>query len=251
MKIEAIKKTGKKYKLNLEDNSNILTYDDVIINNGLLFNLDIDNEKLNKINIETEYFDIYYKTINYITRKLRSEKEINIFMDKYTINDKTKKEIIKKLKELGLINDENFVKAYISDKIHLSTSGPIKIKKELLEHDIEETLIDEHLDKISVEIVEEKITKLINKKIKNNTKYSGFHLKQKIIAELSNLGFEGSMVVNIYDSLNTDNNVIVKEYEKLYKKLSMKYSDKELEWKVREKLYQKGFTVDEINSVLE
>ena len=76
MKVEKIKKTGNKYKIVFSDNSVLKTYDDVIINNGLLYNHEIDSDTLNKLNIDTNYYDIYYKTINYITRKLRSEKEI-------------------------------------------------------------------------------------------------------------------------------------------------------------------------------
>lgn len=252
MKIEKIKKTGNKYKLILEDKSQITTYDDVIIKNNLLFNPDVDSEVLNKINIDTEYFDIYYKTINYITRKLRSEKEVNDFIDKYEVDNKNKQEIIKKLKEIGLLNDINFVKAYISDKIYLSTSGPNKIKADLLQHDISETVINIELDKIDDTIIIDKLTKLITKKIKTNTKYAGYYLKQKIVGELTNLGYETNKIIEIYDSLKIEtDDLIIKEYNKLYKKLSVKYTDKELKLKIKQKLYKLGFTIDEINKVLD
>ena len=44
-------------------------------------------------------------------------------------------------------------------------------------------------------------------------------------------------------NINSDNQdeLKLKEEEKLYKKLSRKYSGEELKRKVREKLYQKGF----------
>ena len=55
----------------------------------------------------------------------------------------------------------------------------------------------------------------------------------------------------MYDNINIDNdNLLKKEYDKIYKKLSLKYSDKELYNKIKTKLYQKGFSIDEINNFL-
>jgi len=249
MKVEKIKKTGNKYKVVFSDNSVLKTYDDVIINNGLLYNHEIDSEALNKLNIDTNYYDIYYKTINYITRKLRSEKEVSEFIDKNNVSDKDKKEVIKKLKEIGLINDLNFVKAYVSDRINLSNDGPLKIRKNLLEHDIKKNKIDEVIDNIDNNLVIEKLSKLINKKV-SNSKYSGYVLKQKILNDFINLGYSKELIIEVYESLDVKKDDLLKnEYDKLYKKLSLKYSGKELENKIKNKLYQKGFTMDEINNI--
>lgn len=249
MKIEKIKKVGKKYNIILDDNTKIKTYDDVILNNGLLYHSNIDADLLNTIDKDTSYYDIYYKTINYIMRKVRSEKEINEFIDKANVSLKDKNSVISKLKEIGLINDLFFTKAYISDKINLSSDGPYKIKKDLLEHDIPLEVIDEEMNKIDSNLIKNKIKKLIDKKTKNSN-YSGYYLRQKVLNDLINLGYDKESINEIYNSLSFNNsNLIKKEYDKLYKKLSLKYSDKELQYKIKTKLYQKGFTTDEINSI--
>ena len=249
MKIESIKKVGNKYKIEFENNSKVITYDDVIINNGLLFNREVDEKVLNKLNIDNNYYDVYYKTINYITRKLRSEKEVCEFIDKFNVNEKDKEEIILKLKSIGFIDDDNFAKAYISDRIHLSSDGPFKIKRELLDHNISEEKIDLYLSKVDEEVVFNKINKLIGKKLKN-TKYTGFNLKQKTIEYLINLGFDKDECSNIFDTFKVDNkDLLKKEFDKAYKKLSLKYKDLELKNKIKQKLYQKGFNSEEINSM--
>jgi len=249
MKVEKIKKTGKKYKIIFDNNSKLITYDDVIINNGLLYHPNIDSNILNKINKDTNYYDIYYKTVNYITRKLRSEKEIIEFIDKENVNDKDKKDVLKKLKEIGLINDLIFTKAYISDHINLTSDGPYKIKKSLLEHNISEEVIDDELNKLDKDLIDTKLNKLIRKKIKN-TKYTGFYLKQKLINDFVNLGFDKQNIIDLYENIDIDSSELLKkEYDKLYKKLSIKYSGKDLENKIKTKLYQKGFTIEEINNI--
>ena len=247
MKIEKIKKNGKKYIIILDNGLEIKTFDDVIINNGLLYNKIIDDDLLDKINKENDYYNIYYKVVNYISKKIRSEKEIIDFLDKNNILDKNK--IINKLKSINLINDLNFAKAYISDRINLSNDGIYKIKNDLLKHNIDLGIIDNELSKIDDEIINKKIEKLINKKIKNS-KYTGFKLKYKVVNELINLGYDKSKISEIYDNLDIKNDdLIIKEYNKLYNQLSKKYQGKELEYKINVKLYNKGFTKEEIDCI--
>ena len=251
MKIEKIKKTGKKYKILLSDGSEIKTYDDVILKYGLLYHKTIDNELLNKINIDNNYYEIYYKVVNYITKRLRSEKEINIYIDKNNITKTDKEKLIKKLKEMNLINDLNFTKAYINDKINLSNIGIDKIKSELLNHNISSDIIDNELNKIDNNLIKEKLKKLIIKKTKNS-KYTGYKLKYKVVNELINLGYDKNQILEIYDTISVENTENIKtEYDKLYKKLRYKYSGKELERKIKTKLYNKGFNIDKINNIVD
>ena len=246
MKIDKIKKSGKKYKIVLEDGTEIKTFDDVIINYNLLYHKEIDDVLLNKILKDNTYYEVYNKVLNLISKKIRSEKEINEFLDKYDVD---KNKIITKLKSINLINDKLFAKAYISDKINLSNEGIDKIKNDLLKHNIDLNVIEEELSKIDANLIDKKIFKLINKKIKNS-KYTGYKLKYKVVNELINLGYDKYKIIEIYDNLDIKNdNLINKEYDKLYRQLSKKYSGKELEYKINTKLYNKGFTSEEINNI--
>jgi SOS response regulatory protein OraA/RecX len=69
-------------------------------------------------------------------------------------------------------------------------------------------------------------------------------LKNKIVENLSNLGYSKELVYNYINNISFNNNkeIAKKEYEKIYKKLSRKYSNEELEFKVRQKMYSLGFT---------
>ena len=250
MKIEKIKKSGRKYKIVLENKDTITTYDDVIINNGLLYNKNINTKTLNDITKETSYYDVYYKCINYITKKLRSEKEIDKYISSLNASEIDKKNTIKKLKEIGYINDYNYAYSYTQDRINLSTDGPLKIRKSLEENDIKEEIIDEVINSIDRKIILDKIKKLIEKKSKNS-KYTGYILKQKITSDLIYLGYSKELILEVIDSLELKNSAsISKEYEKLYKKISQKYDGSELKNKIKTKLYQKGFSIDEINHIL-
>lgn len=251
MKIDKITKTKNgKYKIILDTKESITTYDDVILNNGILFKKELSVDEINKINNESDYYNIYNKTIKFISTKMRSLKEINDFLDKKEVNENTKDMIIKKLKEVRLINDEIFAKAYFQDRINLSNDGPYKIKQELRNNDISDAVIETIFFNIDSDVVYSKLDKLIQKKIKTNHNKSNYMLKQKIINDMINLGYEKNMILEILNIRLVDNCDIVNyEYNKLKKKLSRKYSDLDLEKQIKIKLQQKGFSLEEINKI--
>ena len=59
---------------------------------------------------------------------------------------------------------------------------------------------------------------------------------------LITLGYEKQLIVSCLDNFEiNDSEAYKKEYNKIHDKLSKKYSGKELEYKIKQKLYQKGF----------
>ena len=249
MEIKNIKKMKSgKYKLELNDNTKIITYDDVILNRNLLFNKNIDEELLNQIEVDTNYYDIYSKILKFISIRMRSKKEIISYLEKKGIDDVDSKKIIDDLCKLNLINDERFAKAFSADKIYLNHYGRKKIKKELLEHDIEEDVIDSILELYDDNIFKENLNKLMEKKIKSS-KYSGYVLKQKLFYEFGNLGYENNIIEEVFSSIKIESN-IDRDYQKVYQQLSKKYEGNELILKIKNKLYTKGYSIDEINNIL-
>ena len=240
-----------KYRIILEDNS-LITYDNVILENDLLYKKNIDRELYKKIIKDTNYYDIYNKVVKYVMKKLRSEKEILIYLDKFEINSEDKNSIIRKLKSINLINDNDYCAAYINDKVYLGKDGINKIKKDLLNQNIPLDVIDNNISKIDNSLMNERLEKLIIKKIKLNNKYSNSYLKQKVLNDMINKGYNKEDVLLIIDKyLNEDDDILEKEITRLYNKLSVKYTGYDLLSKLKQKLIQKGFQMDKINKIIE
>lgn len=64
----------------------------------------------------------------------------------------------------------------------------------------------------------------------------------KIINDLLRLGYNKSAVDEVVGKItfSVDKDLAKKEYDKLYRKYSQKYSGSELEYRIKQKLYQKG-----------
>lgn len=77
-------------------------------------------------------------------------------------------------------------------------------------------------------------------------------MHQKLLYYFRDLGYDTGMIEEVFSMMEkSDSSVIQKEYEKQVKRLSKKYQGTLLQQKVKEKLYQKGFSWDEIQSVIQ
>lgn len=247
MKIEKYTKDkGNKYKV-LIDDINYTMYDDVIVKYSLLLRNEISEKELKAIVEENDKLSNYYDSIRYITKKMRSKLEIKEFLRKKMVNEKVINETIKKLEENHFLNEELFIKAYVNDQINLTNNGKNKILKGLVKLGIDNDSASTYLDNIDNEVFMSKIDKYVDKKISTNKNSSIYMLKNKIMTDLINLGYKKSDIVEVLNSKEiNDDEAKKREYEKIKRSLEKKYSGDVLEYKIREKLYRKGFRSNEI-----
>ena len=250
MKIDKIKKlSSNKYQITFSDKTKLITYDEVILKNNLLYKKELSTDDFKQIEKENNYYSIYNESVKYLTKKIRSKAEYTKYLDKYGLEKNLKDKLISDMKKINLLNDDNYLKAYIYDKFHLTNDGPLKIKKDLLNNNISEEKIDEELNKILKEDQNEKLKKLVNKKLRI-TKGSVYQIKQKILINLINLGYEKK---NIEEYLNDidDSSSLEKDFNKIYIYLIKKEQDEEkLYLKIKQKLYQKGYSLNKIDEFI-
>ena len=201
MKITKYKKgSNGKYKLFLEDGTTIDTYEDVILNNNLLFKKEIDNNLYNVIINDNMYEEAYNKSVSYIEVRLRSTNEIKVYLKNKKYSEEVIESTINRLLKNNILNDEIFTKAFINDKLNFTTMGPYKIELELKKHYIDTNIVNTYINNIDEDILYEKIDKLIIKFMKTNKKHKGFMLKNKIYNNLLNLGYRSSMILEILNN---------------------------------------------------
>ena len=121
MKIIKFKKmAGSKYKVFFDNGKNILLHENIIIKYNLLITKKIEEDYDDIIKDNNNYM-IYDMTVKYISKKMRCESEIRKYLKSKEINDELSDRIILKLRENGLLNDRDYVKSYISDKVRLKS----------------------------------------------------------------------------------------------------------------------------------
>ncbi len=250
MKINKFKKIGSnKYKIYF-DNESLIVYEDVILKYNLLYKKDIDNDLLIEINKENYKSSIYDVSIKYISVRMRSKKELEEYLKKKKYDQKDIEETIKRLQSQDLLNDEKFAKSYINDKLYLTNYGLTKIKNDLLKLGVEEYIIDVIVNNIDLQVINDKLSKIIDKELKTNSKLPTNKLNNKIINRCINLGYNYEDILNILNDKNIEGNSNIEyDYKKIYEKYKNKYDEYKLNAVIKSKLYQKGYTIDEINNI--
>ncbi len=250
MKIEHIKKIGKnKYEIELESEK-IKTYDTVMLKYQISLKKELSDHMIEEIKAETKTAEIYNKTIAFLNKKLRSEKEVKEYLRKEGVEEQDK--LIEKLKSQGFFREDTYIEAYIHDRFSFSQDGPNKIREDLLRQNFCVEKVENGIAQIDENEVMQKLFKLINKKMNSNHKYSEKYCKQKVLEAMQQLGYSKCMIENILENFAIDHkDILEKEAIKLYQKYKMKKSGKELFMILKQKLYQKQYPMDEINEVLE
>lgn len=252
MKILKFKKQSKdKYKLYLDNNSDITLYEDVIIKNNLLITKEISDELLEALKKQNNDIYAYTLALGYISVKMRSIKEINDYLIKKGFNNLVASKVSERLIKEGYLNDLKYAKSFINDSMNLTNKGPQKIKMELIKYGVNKDIIESEIALIDQRKVEEKLNKLIDKELKIK-KGSQNAIKIKIINHFVNLGYSKDLVTSILMSkeITSDKLKLKKDYAKLYNKYKVKYNGQELLYFISQKLYSKGYTASDIKEVL-
>lgn len=201
MKIEKYKKIKEDLYRVLLDNGEIIDiYEDVILANNLLYKSEIDQNLLDKINIENNYQLAYNISVKYIMVRLRSINEIKVYLTKKGYSKDVIDKVIEKLIKNKLLDDEIFTKAYINDKLNFTNVGKYKLISELTtKMKVDNSVVYNVLESYE-EVWNDRIEKLINKYLKSNKKYRGNTLKNKLYIYLVNLGYDKDKVISVLNN---------------------------------------------------
>lgn len=230
------------YKLRLEDGSDILVHEDLILKKELLLTREITEEDVKNIDKLNNNYNAYDLAVKYISIKVRSCLEVHEYLEKKEVDKEIIHEVIEKLKSQKYLDDFVYAKAFVNDRIKFSNNGPYKIRKELDERGVSNSIIEDVLSIFDYSLEKEKLDKLVPKYVKTIRNKSYSMMQNKVCEYFTNLGYSKSLVIDILNDIDYDDSLArEKEYNKLLKKYSKKYSGSELDYKIKQALYKNGF----------
>lgn len=193
MKISRIyKENSKRVVIEFEDGNSLSVFKDIIYNFSLRKFDDIEEKLFNEIRDKQLFLEIKEKALSLLARRAHSKYELKqkLFQKKF---EKEKIEtVLNTLESDGYINDFEFAKLFINERIAKGKSGPIKIKSELMGKGIKREVIDEVLkiffpseenEDAAFSIAEKKISQLKKRNLDERI------IKQKLYSFLLSRGF--------------------------------------------------------------
>lgn len=205
-KIEKQRNNEKRYSIFI-DNQFAFGIDEIdLIYYKLKENEPLDENKYNYILNKLLLKRAKDKALKYLSYKMRSKKQVIEKLQQYDFPPSVINKVIKVLEKYNYINDKDFAKAFIKDKLNLKGYGIFKIKYDLKMLGINEEIFEKYLYDDSFIDEEKKAKDLLIKKLKGkNIEDLQYKEKQKIYAYLARRGFS-------YDSINKAFNGLLEDF---------------------------------------
>lgn len=196
-KIEVQKRNKDRSNVYINNDYAFSLSNEIVYKEGLKINEKIDIERIKAIAKEDNYIKCKTTALRIVEKSYKSEKEL---IDKLILKGYDKEAIdktMKVLKEYNFINDENYVKMYVKDKVKLV--GKKKIKYDLAKKGIKDKIIDEEIYNIDSEEERNTAYNLAIKKYNTIAKRETdrFKLSQKLYRFLLSKGYGYDIVSSV------------------------------------------------------
>lgn len=229
---------------------------DVLIEFQLRKGQEVTEEELKEILYKDEIKKAFNLTLNFLSYRMRSEKEIREYLLRKSFHEDIVASVIYKLRNNQYVNDLEFAKSFVRSRVFNTTKGPLMIRQELQRKGISEKLIQESLEEFPEEKQLEIAKNFAQKNAEQKKSLSDYQIKQKIGQALMARGFPQLIVKTVIAELVIEKDgeeqltAVASQGKKAFKKYSSKYEGWELEQKVKQYLYQRGFTSDDIEAFI-
>lgn len=256
-KITTQKKSTNRYNIFIDEVYAFSVDEDTLIKEHLHKGQQLTTEDINRIQQTETRQQAYLLGVNYISYRMRSCKELYQYLQKKEVDPFIIDMTMERLIQEQILDDNMFANAFVKDRILLTSKGPNVIKKELMEKGISPSIIENVLQQYTREIQFEKVYKFAKKEFRKKSKHPFKKRKEQITRTLMRKGFANDVIASAIAEIpvemddEMENEKLVKQGEKLYRKLEKKYEGYELQERLRASLYQKGFAMERINKFVE
>ncbi len=143
----------------------------------------------------------YAKMAQLCSRSEQCSTDIRKKIIAFELVEEIVEEIIEKLKAEKFINDERYVKAYVSDKFKFNKWGKVKMRHYLRMKGLPEDIIHNGLDEIDEEKYKAVLIKTMKDKAKTVKKKTKFEKMGQVIRFAQTRGFEPEMIHRYINSV--------------------------------------------------
>jgi Uncharacterized protein conserved in bacteria len=258
IKITAIEKKKRLYKVEFDNYNTIYVTEDTIVKYLMSKGSEFSQEELQEIEVFSNFSRGKNLAIYYISFKMRTKVEVIKYLQEHEIENKQIASIINSLEENKYIDDANYTENFINSKIRAKSSGPYLIKQKLKNKGVDNSLINEKLTDLYTEEEQIDIAYGLAEKLvmQKSSKLPLNSLKNKVIQNLTNKGFSYSIAKIALDALEleADNEIeedlLNTDLAKALRRYSRKYEGYELKQRLFQAMARKGYDFDLINRKL-
>lgn len=219
--------------------------------------LEIDEFTYEEIMFVDAVTTAYKMSLSYLTKKRRTTYEVHMFLQELSFQAAVIQEACKKLQDYGLLQDEEYAKAYVRTRKNVDRLGKEGIERLCVEKGLSAEEIAVGLCEYPEEEELRNAAYWLHKANQKFTKYSNREQKRRMEEFLKKKGFNRGVVQLTFDmefppeaQEDSEWKPLVKQGEKLLRKYANIESGYERQMKIKQALYRKGFQMEHIQRFL-
>lgn len=257
-RITTQKKHKNRFNIYLDQEYGFSVDEDVLIAYRLQKGLQMDFDMVAELIQKDAIHKSYNAAIHYLSYRMRTKKEISDYLAKKDVDDEHIRQVIDKLLRERLLDDAVYADTFVHNRIRMTDKGPILVKQELLEKGVQAEIAEKAVEQYTEKTQYEKAHKWATKKLDQGGKNAFRKQLQQVQQTLVQKGFSQDVIQRILSDCQEEKNTDA-EWDALHyqgKKLIRKYQSKldtgfPLRKKLKEALYRKGFSIEQINKFLD
>lgn len=195
-KIETQKRNLDRVNIYIDDSFAFGLDDEIRYKYGLKSNMEITQEFIDDILIDEEKNKVINFTLNYLSYRQRSEREIEDHLRRKDYEDDLIQLAIDYCKDKGYIDDKAFAESYVRDRVNINKHGSYRIKYDLRNKGISQNIIDQVVD-LDSDDEYERALKLAEKKLPSYRKDDRNAKYRKLGGYLQRRGFPFPVVSKV------------------------------------------------------
>lgn len=192
MKITAIKqqvKRADRYSI-YGDKKYLFSFSEgELLSSGIRIGQELDEERLSELKDKAVIDKAYDRAINLVSRRPRSEWELQDYLRRKEYEPHLRDVVIEKLRKRGYVNDEDFAKRWVESRRLLKSMSKRRLSQELRQKRISDEVIQQTLEADETDELEI-LTVLVEKK-RGQTKYKD---NVKLMQYLARQGFSYDLI---------------------------------------------------------
>jgi regulatory protein len=205
MKISRIvKKDVKNVTIHFDNYEDLFLSVDIFYKSGLKKNDEISDDRFSSLIKDNRLFHIKQRAFRYLSRRQHSTSELRIKLKQKGYETELINEVLDDLKKKNYLDDTEFAKMFVEEKIKLKLWGEQKLRNELIKRGIKSEIISDVLrniisdeDKLNnvMTVASKKYDTLRNRKLDEDV------IKKKLITFLNSRGYDYAVIKEVCDEL--------------------------------------------------
>ena len=138
--------------------------------------------------------------LKYLTPKARTVREVERHLDSCNYGEYEVYQVVERLKELNLLNDENYAAEFVRSRLATRAVSRKKLYQQMLSHELPKDIIENALSGVPEETELSGATETAEKFLRQLSSYDEDERRERVLRRLLGRGYDYGIAKQAYDA---------------------------------------------------